>query len=57
VAKLFAGRMLWGSDWPHTSFAADKVPAYASALEPVIRVLTDGQRTDVLHHAPERLYA
>jgi predicted TIM-barrel fold metal-dependent hydrolase len=57
IANLFADRMVWGSDWPHTSFAADALPTYASTLEPVSRVLSDAQKTDALHHAPERLYA
>lgn len=57
VVKLFSDRLVWGSDWPHTSFAAHAMPAYASTLEPVIRVLADVQRMDVLHHAPQRLYA
>ena len=57
VANLFAGHMVWGSDWPHTSFAADAMPTYASTLEPVRRVLSEEQKTDALHHAPARLYA
>jgi predicted TIM-barrel fold metal-dependent hydrolase len=39
VAGLFADRMVWGSDWPHTSFAADALPAYASVWEPVVQAL------------------
>lgn len=57
IANLFAGHMIWGSDWPHTSFAADASPAYASKLEPVLRVLKEEQKIDALHHAPKRLYA
>ncbi len=57
VARVFAGRMVWGSDWPHTSFAADALPTYASTLEPVIRVLAGAQKADALHQAPGRLYA
>lgn len=56
VANLFAGHMVWGSDWPHTSFAPDALPTYASTLEPISRVLSDAQKTDALHHAPARLY-
>lgn len=56
VANLFTGHMVWGSDWPHTSFAADALPAYASTLEPVGRVLTAVQKADAWQHAPLRLY-
>ena len=56
VARLFAGRMVWGSDWPHTSFAADAMPGYASTLEPVSRVLSEAQKIYTLTQAPARLY-
>ncbi|MBC7649504.1 MAG: amidohydrolase family protein [Vitreoscilla sp.] len=56
VAKLFASRIVWGSDWPHTSFAADALPTYASTLAPVTRVLPVAQKTDILNHAPKTLY-
>ena len=56
VASLFSGRMVWGSDWPHTLFAADVLPAYASTLAPVTRVLSAAQKTDALQQAPLRLY-
>lgn len=39
VAGLFEGRMVWGSDWPHTSFAPESLPTYASVMEPVGRAL------------------
>ncbi|MBY0408844.1 MAG: amidohydrolase family protein [Burkholderiaceae bacterium] len=32
-------RLVWGSDWPHTAFAADAMPSYASVWEPVLAVL------------------
>jgi predicted TIM-barrel fold metal-dependent hydrolase len=56
VAGLLAGRMLWGSDWPHTSFKPRALPSYASTLEPVNRVLSKTQKTDAFNHAPARLY-
>jgi predicted TIM-barrel fold metal-dependent hydrolase len=56
VTNLFEGRMVWGSDWPHTSFAADALPPYSSTLSPVNRVLSEAQKIDALHHAPTRLY-
>ena len=30
VAGLFGPRVVWGSDWPHTSFAAGLQPGYAT---------------------------
>jgi predicted TIM-barrel fold metal-dependent hydrolase len=57
IARLFAGHMVWGSDWPHTSFSADCLPGYISTLEPLNRVLTEAQKTDALQLAPGRLYA
>ena len=32
VAAMFGPRTVWGSDWPHTSFAPDRLPAYGSTL-------------------------
>jgi predicted TIM-barrel fold metal-dependent hydrolase len=57
VARLFAGHLVWGSDWPHTSFTPEAMPAYASTLAPAVRVLTEAQKMDALQHAPGRLYA
>jgi predicted TIM-barrel fold metal-dependent hydrolase len=39
VAALFGERLVWGSDWPHTSFAPDRLPRYASTWEPVVAAL------------------
>jgi predicted TIM-barrel fold metal-dependent hydrolase len=33
--NLFEARCVWGSDWPHTSFAPDALPAYAALLAPL----------------------
>ncbi len=35
AAALFGERLVWGSDWPHTSFPADQMPRYASTWQPV----------------------
>ncbi len=35
AAALFGTRCVWGSDWPHTSFAPDRLPPYESTLYPV----------------------
>jgi predicted TIM-barrel fold metal-dependent hydrolase len=39
VAGLVGERLVWGSDWPHTAFAPDAMPAYASVWEPVAKAL------------------
>lgn len=35
AARLFGPRAVWGSDWPHTSFAPEAAPSYASTWAPV----------------------
>lgn len=57
VASMFTNRMIWGSDWPHTSFAADALPGYASMVAPLTRGLTDAQKAHALQSAPKQLYA
>jgi len=39
LAGLFSVRMVWGSDWPHTMFAADSLPSYGITWAPVIEAL------------------
>ena len=56
VAGLFGPRMVWGSDWPHTSFAADDMPAYASVWTPVEAALGTARAQQVLQ-AGAQLYA
>lgn len=53
TAALFGPRMVWGSDWPHTSFAADRMPAYPSTLAPAVASL-DNERLEALLHAQAR---
>jgi predicted TIM-barrel fold metal-dependent hydrolase len=50
---LFGPRLVWGSDWPHTSFAVGCMPAYESTLAPVVATLND-ERLDALLHAQAR---
>lgn len=57
VAALFGTRMVWGSDWPHTSFAADSLPPYASLWQPLKRVLPATLQGGLSMDAPARLYA
>ena len=56
VAEVFDRRMVWGSDWPHTSFAPDALPAYGSVWEPVVRALGE-ERADMVKKAGAGLYA
>ena len=39
LAGLFGDRLVWGSDWPHTKFAPDAMPGYASTWLPVVQAL------------------
>ncbi|MDZ5457669.1 amidohydrolase family protein [Azohydromonas lata] len=51
--ELFGERALWGSDWPHTSFAPEALPAYGSTLAPLRQALGDDATRRVLDvHAP-----
>jgi predicted TIM-barrel fold metal-dependent hydrolase len=54
AATLFEDRMVWGSDWPHTSQAAP--PAYADLLHPLRNALGAASAARVLHEHPARLY-
>lgn len=56
VAALFGQRMVWGSDWPHTSFAPNQLPPYASVWAPVTKVLGP-QRAQQVLQAGATLYA
>lgn len=39
LADLFGEHMVWGSDWPHTSFAPDAMPPYLQTWQPVVDAL------------------
>ena len=39
LAGLFGERMVWGSDWPHTTFAPEAMPPYAETWQPVVEAL------------------
>lgn len=56
VAALFGPRTLWGSDWPHTSFPPDQLPAYASTLEPVRAALGEAALAAIVGEHPASLY-
>jgi predicted TIM-barrel fold metal-dependent hydrolase len=56
VARRFGDRLVWGSDWPHTSFPPDASPDYASLWEPVLAVLGAARARRIRSQAPLRLY-
>lgn len=57
VCALFGKRTVWGSDWPHTSFPTDKMPGYASTMEPWQTAVHKEVRDAVMHEQPLALYA
>jgi predicted TIM-barrel fold metal-dependent hydrolase len=57
VATMFGPRMVWGSDWPHTSFAPDRLPAYDSTLLPVRAALGEAALASALRDHAGVLYA
>ena len=48
VAALVGDRLVWGSDWPHTAFAPDALPAYASVWAPVVEALGPARAAQVI---------
>ena len=57
AAAMFGPRTVWGSDWPHTHFAADQLPPYESILSPVRAALGADVLDAVIHHHPHSLFA
>jgi predicted TIM-barrel fold metal-dependent hydrolase len=56
AAQLFGDRLVWGSDWPHTSFVAGAAPPYAAMWQPVVDVLGAARAEALRHSAPLVLY-
>ena len=56
VAAMFGPRIVWGSDWPHTSFAPDQLPAYESTLHPVRAALGEAALVPILRDHAHSLY-
>jgi predicted TIM-barrel fold metal-dependent hydrolase len=56
AAAMFGRNTVWGSDWPHTSFAPDSLPAYDSNLQPVRAVLGHAALLATLHDNARSLY-
>lgn len=56
IDDWFDGRAVWGSDWPHTSFAPEHAPSYAQLLHPLREVLNPHALNRLLAQG-ESLYA
>jgi predicted TIM-barrel fold metal-dependent hydrolase len=56
AAAMFGPRMVWGSDWPHTSFPPAALPPYAAMLQPARDALGAAQQHAVLHQHALALY-
>jgi predicted TIM-barrel fold metal-dependent hydrolase len=56
AAALFGTRCVWGSDWPHTSFAADQLPSYVSTQAPLLAALTAEAAVAALTQQARALY-
>jgi predicted TIM-barrel fold metal-dependent hydrolase len=52
LAGLFGERLVWGSDWPHTKFAPDAMPGYASTWLPVVQALGAPAAEAILRRRP-----
>lgn len=55
LAGLFGERLVWGSDWPHTKFAPDALPAYATTWQPVVEAL-GAEAADALRQRRPAIY-
>lgn len=56
AAALFGKRLVWGSDWPHTSLPHEPTPRHAGLLEPVRLALGDAALRAILDDHPRALY-
>lgn len=56
AAALFGKRLVWGSDWPHTSLPYEQASRHASLLEPVRLALGEAATQSILDTHPAALY-
>jgi predicted TIM-barrel fold metal-dependent hydrolase len=52
----FQDRLVWGSDWPHTSLPFEPAPRHAGLLEPVRLALGEAATRAVLNDRAAMLY-
>ena len=53
---MFGRHMVWSSDWPHISFAPDRLPSYESNLQTVRTALGNAALQAALHDNVRQLY-
>jgi predicted TIM-barrel fold metal-dependent hydrolase len=51
IHTLFKDRCLWGSDWPHTSFASEQMPMYEDVWQPLQTALGGEAASELSTHA------
>ncbi|MDO9435483.1 amidohydrolase [Hydrogenophaga sp.] len=56
LADCFEDRLVWGSDWPHTSLSKDRKPAYTEVWDSLQRVLPTKVQAILTTH-PLALYS
>jgi predicted TIM-barrel fold metal-dependent hydrolase len=56
VHGMFGDHLVWGSDWPHTSFGVGDRPAYDTVLHPVAVALGEANAHRILRDNPRGLY-
>ncbi|EHR70869.1 putative TIM-barrel fold metal-dependent hydrolase [Burkholderiales bacterium JOSHI_001] len=56
AVALFGSRCVWGSDWPHTHFANDALPAYADQFGPVQAACASTHPATALARQAQALY-
>lgn len=57
ASEPFGERIVWGSDWPHTSLPSSNESRHESLLRPLSLALGGALAQAVLHSYPPRLYA